>query len=520
MNPTPRPVRRALLSVSDKTGLVEFARALARHGIEILSTGGTAKLLAAQGLTVREVSDHTGFPEIMDGRVKTLHPKIHGGLLGRRGVDEQVMALHGIEPIDLLVVNLYPFAETVARPKCSYEEAIENIDIGGPAMLRAAAKNHESVAAAVDPADYDRLLAELDAHGSISDETRAYLATKVFTHTARYDAMVAAYLARQHGADALPATLPLVLDKAFDLRYGENPHQHAALYREALGGGGLAAAALLQGKDLSFNNIADADTAIECVRQFEEPACVIVKHANPCGVALAGSLLQAYEGAYRTDPTSAFGGIIACNRPLDAATARAIIERQFVEVIAAPTIEPQAAAVLAAKPNVRVLVLGELGALPTGGLEYRSVSGGVLAQTRDTGRVTAAELKVVTRRQPTAAELADLLFAWRVAKFVKSNAIVYAYERSTVGIGAGQMSRVYSSRIAAMKAADEKLVVRGAVMASDAFFPFRDGVDVAAEYGIQAVIQPGGSRNDAEVIAAADEHGMTMVFTGMRHFRH
>ena len=520
MNPTLRPVRRALLSVSDKTGLVEFARALARHGIEILSTGGTAKLLAAQGLTVREVSDHTGFPEIMDGRVKTLHPKIHGGLLGRRGVDEQVMALHGIEPIDLLVVNLYPFAETVARPKCSYEEAIENIDIGGPAMLRAAAKNHESVAAAVDPADYGRLLAELDAQGGVSAATRAYLAAKVFTHTARYDAMVASYLARQHGADVLPATLPLVLDKAFDLRYGENPHQRAALYREAPGGGGLAAAALLQGKDLSFNNIADADTAIECVRQFEEPACVIVKHANPCGVALAGSLLQAYEGAYRTDPTSAFGGIIACNRPLDAATARAIIERQFVEVIAAPTIEPEAAAALAAKPNVRVLALGELGALPSGGLEYRSVSGGVLAQTRDTGRVIAAELKVVTRRQPTPAELADLLFAWRVAKFVKSNAIVYAHERSTVGIGAGQMSRVYSSRIAAMKAADEKLVVRGAVMASDAFFPFRDGVDVAAEYGIQAVIQPGGSRNDAEVIAAADEHGMTMVFTGMRHFRH
>ncbi|MHB1871702.1 MAG: bifunctional phosphoribosylaminoimidazolecarboxamide formyltransferase/IMP cyclohydrolase [Steroidobacteraceae bacterium] len=520
MNPTPRPVRRALLSVSDKTGLVDFARALARHGIEILSTGGTARLLAAQGLTVREVSDHTGFPEIMDGRVKTLHPKIHGGLLGRRGVDEQIMALHGIQPIDLLVVNLYPFAETVARPKCSYEEAIENIDIGGPAMLRAAAKNHESVAAAVDPADYGRLLAELEAQGGISAETRAYLATKVFAHTARYDAMVAAYLAKRHGGDALPATLPLVLDKAFDLRYGENPHQRAALYREALGGGGLAGAQVLQGKDLSFNNIADADTAIECVRQFDEPACVIVKHANPCGVALAASLLEAYEGAYRTDPTSAFGGIIACNRPLDAATARAIIERQFVEVIAAPAVDPAAAAALAVKPNVRVLALGDLRALPAGGLEYRSVSGGVLAQTRDTGQLVAAELKVVTRRQPTPAELADLLFAWRVAKFVKSNAIVYAHERSTVGIGAGQMSRVYSSRIAAMKAADEKLVVRGAVMASDAFFPFRDGVDVAAEYGIQAVIQPGGSRNDAEVIAAADEHGMTMVFTGMRHFRH
>ena len=518
---TPRPVRRALLSVSDKTGLVEFARALARHHIEILSTGGTAKLLTSKGLTVREVSGHTGFPEIMDGRVKTLHPKIHGGLLGRRGVDEQVMALHGIEPIDLLVVNLYPSAETVARPKCSYEEAIENIDIGGPAMLRAAAKNHESVAAAVDPGDYGRLVAELDADGCISDATRAYLATKVFAHTARYDAMVAAYLARQHGgAEALPPTLPLVLDKVRDLRYGENPHQHAALYREALGGNGLAQARLLQGKDLSFNNIADADTAIECVRQFDAPACVIVKHANPCGVALAASLLEAYDRAYRTDPTSAFGGIIAFNRPLDAATARAITARQFVEVIAAPAIDAEAAAPLAAKPNVRVLALGEMHAPAAAGLEYRSISGGLLAQTRDTGQVSAADLKVVTRLQPTPAQLTDLLFAWRVAKFVKSNAIVFARERATVGVGAGQMSRVYSSRIAAMKAADEKLAVEGAVMASDAFFPFRDGIDVAAEYGIRAVIQPGGSRNDAEVIAAADEHGMTMVFTGMRHFRH
>ena len=518
---TPRPVQRALLSVSDKTGVVELARALARHGIEILSTGGTAKLLAAQGLTVREVSDHTGFPEIMGGRVKTLHPKIHGGLLGRRGMDEQVMALHGIEPIDLLVVNLYPFAETVTRPNCSYEEAIENIDIGGPAMLRAAAKNHESVAAAVDPADYDRLVAELDAQGHISDATRAYLAAKVFAHTARYDAMVAAYLARQHGeAAALPASLPLVFDKVRDLRYGENPHQRAALYRDALGGHGLAQARILQGKDLSFNNIADADTALECVRQFDGPACVIVKHANPCGVALAPTLLAAYEHAYRTDPTSAFGGIIALNRPLDAPTARAIIGRQFVEVIAAPAVDEDAAAALAAKPNVRVLALGDLQTPAGNGLEYRSVSGGLLVQSRDTGHLAAADLKVVTQRKPTAEQIADLLFAWRVAKFVKSNAIVYAHGGATVGVGAGQMSRVYSSRIAAMKAADEHLQVEGAVMASDAFFPFRDGIDVAAQYGIRAVIQPGGSRNDAEVIAAADEHGMAMVFTGMRHFRH
>ncbi|MGC8519945.1 MAG: bifunctional phosphoribosylaminoimidazolecarboxamide formyltransferase/IMP cyclohydrolase [Steroidobacteraceae bacterium] len=521
MNQTVRPVRRALLSVSDKTALVEFARGLAHHGVEILSTGGTAKLLAAHGLTVREVSAHTDFPEIMDGRVKTLHPKIHGGLLGRRGTDEQVMALHGIEPIDLLAVNLYPFAETVARPNCSYAEAIENIDIGGPAMLRAAAKNHDAVTATVDPADYARILAELDAHGGVSAATRADLATKVFAHTARYDAMVAAYLARQHSeAHTLPAALPLAFDKVSDLRYGENPHQRAALYRDALGGTGLAQARLLQGKELSFNNIADADTAVECVRQFDEPACVIVKHANPCGVALGAGLLEAYERAYRTDPTSAFGGIIAFNRPLDAACVTAIIGRQFVEVIAAPAVTAGAAAALAAKPNVRVIELGELRANSGDGLEYRSVSGGLLVQSRDNGRVGASDLKVVTRRQPTPEELADLLFAWRVAKFVKSNAIVYAHDRCTIGVGAGQMSRVYSSRIAAMKAADEHLKVEGAAMASDAFFPFRDGLDVAAEYGIKAVIQPGGSRNDPQVITAADEHGMAMVFTGMRHFRH
>jgi phosphoribosylaminoimidazolecarboxamide formyltransferase / IMP cyclohydrolase len=518
------PVRRALLSVSDKTGLIELARWLAGRNVEILSTGGTARLLASNGLTVREVSSYTGFPEIMDGRVKTLHPKIHGGLLGRRGVDDAVMALHRIAPIDLLVVNLYPFAETAARPNCSYAEAIENIDIGGPAMLRAAAKNHESVAVTVDPADYGALLAELAMHdGCTSLATRSRLAAKAFAHTARYDTMVASFLSERHQVqtERFPSTLPLVFDKVQDLRYGENPHQAAAFYRNPVPrGASVATTRVLQGKDLSFNNIADADTAIECVRQFDEPACVIVKHANPCGVAVATSPLEAYDRAYRTDPTSAFGGIIAINRELDAVTAAAIVQRQFVEVLAAPSVAAEATKVLAGKPNVRVLVLGDLSRAPSGELEYRSVTGGLLTQTRDTGRVDAVDLTVVTQRKPSPAELADLLFAWRVCKFVKSNAIVFARDRCTIGVGAGQMSRVYSTRIAAMKAADENLAVKGSVMASDAFFPFRDGVDVAAEYGIRAVIQPGGSKKDPEVIAAADEHGMAMVFTGMRHFRH
>jgi phosphoribosylaminoimidazolecarboxamide formyltransferase / IMP cyclohydrolase len=518
------PVRRALLSVSDKTGLVELARALAARDVEILSTGGTASLLAGSGLSVREVSAYTGFPEIMAGRVKTLHPKIHGGLLGRRGIDDQVMALHGIQPIDLLVVNLYPFAETVSRPNCRYAEAIENIDIGGPAMLRAAAKNHESVAVAVDPADYAALIAELAAHGGCTTASmRSRLAAKAFAHTARYDTMVASYLSsrQESAADPFPATLPLVFEKAQDLRYGENPHQQAALYREPMAREpGVAKAQVLQGKDLSFNNIADADTAVECVRQFEEAACVIVKHANPCGVAVAGSSRAAYDRAYRTDPTSAFGGIIAINRELDAALAAAILERQFVEVLAAPAVAPDALTVLAGKPNVRVLVVGGLGPAPANEIEYRSVTGGLLAQTRDTARVSAADLTVATRRKPTEQELADLLFAWRVCKFVKSNAIVFARDGATVGVGAGQMSRVYSIRLAAQKAADEKLTVAGAVMASDAYSPFRDNMDVAAGYGIRAVIQPGGSKRDPEVIAAADEHGMAMVFTGIRHFRH
>jgi phosphoribosylaminoimidazolecarboxamide formyltransferase/IMP cyclohydrolase len=520
----PLPVRRALLSVSDKTGLPELARALVARGIELLSTGGTARLLAAAGIPATEVAAHTGFPEIMDGRVKTLHPRIHGGLLGRRGTDDAVMAAHGIAPIDLLVVNLYPFAATIARPGTSYEEAIENIDIGGPAMLRAAAKNHADVLVVVDPADYAGLLAELDAHqGGSEFATRARLAAKAFAHTARYDTMVAAFLAARHpgGEAVFPQTLPLLYEKVQDLRYGENPHQRAAFYRDpGARGAGVASARVLQGKDLSYNNIADADTAIECVRQFAAPACVIVKHANPCGVAVSDSIGMAYESAYRTDPTSAYGGIIAFNRELDAATAAAIIGRQFVEVLAAPAVSAEAATVLAGRANVRVLALGDLGGAPDATPELRSVTGGLLLQGRDLEDLDERALKVATRRQPTAAELADLRFAWRVCKFVKSNAIVFARGDATLGVGAGQMSRVYSTRVAAMKAADEKLDLAGAVMASDAFLPFRDNLDLAAGYGIRAVIQPGGSVRDAEVIAAADEHDMAMLFTGMRHFRH
>jgi phosphoribosylaminoimidazolecarboxamide formyltransferase/IMP cyclohydrolase len=519
------PLRRALLSVSDKTGLVALAQALAARGVELLSTGGSARLLRDAGVTVREVADVTGFPEIMDGRVKTLHPKIHGGLLGRRDIDAAVMAQHGIAPIDLLVVNLYPFAATIAKPGCTDADAIENIDIGGPAMLRAAAKNHASVAAIVDPADYATVLAELATADGTSAATRRRLAAKAFAHTAGYDSMVTAYLQANSPGAIEPERFPPEYAPRFrrvqTLRYGENPHQQAAFYRSPdARGAGVATAGLLQGKDLSFNNVADADTAIECVRQFEAPACVIVKHANPCGVAVASGVLAAYEAAYRTDPTSAFGGIIAFNRELDAATAKTIVDRQFVEVLAAPVIGAAARAVLATKANLRVLETGDLAADTGSGIEIRSVNGGLLAQDRDLGRVSREQLRVVTSRAPSPAELDDLLFAWRVCKFVKSNAIVYAGGGATIGVGAGQMSRVYSSRVAAMKAADEKLTVAGAVMASDAFFPFRDGVDVAAEYGIRAVIQPGGSKRDDEVIAAANEHGMAMVFTGMRHFRH
>ncbi|OBS09649.1 bifunctional phosphoribosylaminoimidazolecarboxamide formyltransferase/IMP cyclohydrolase [Acidihalobacter prosperus] len=518
-----RSIGRALISVSDKTGIETLAQALVELGVELLSTGGTARNLKAAGLPVLDVSEHTRFPEMMDGRVKTLHPKIHGGILGRRGIDDEIMAEHDIGAIDLVVVNLYPFEATIANPDCPLAEAIEQIDIGGPAMVRAAAKNHADVAVVVDPADYAGLVEELRQAGGTCLQTRFALAAKAFAHTARYDGMVANYLgaiAADGSRAPFPDTLSLQFDKAEDLRYGENPHQRAAFYRERnLAEASVASARQLQGKALSFNNIADTDAALECVKQFDAPACVIVKHANPCGVAVAPNLLTAYERAYQTDPTSAFGGIIAFNRPLDGDTAHAIVSRQFVEVIIAPEITPAAARAVAEKKNVRLLACGQWDA-PQPGFDFKRVNGGLLVQDRDLTAVATDELKTVTRRAPEAQELEDLLFAWQVAKFVKSNAIVYARDRQTVGVGAGQMSRVYSARIAGIKAADEGLAVSGTVMASDAFFPFRDGIDAAAEAGITAVIQPGGSMRDEEVIAAADEHGMAMVFTGVRHFRH
>jgi phosphoribosylaminoimidazolecarboxamide formyltransferase/IMP cyclohydrolase len=521
--PDRRPIRRALISVSDKNGIVDFARALAAQGVVLLSTGGTARLLAEQGLAVTEVSEHTGFPEMMAGRVKTLHPRIHGGLLGRREIDDEVMAEHGIEPIDLLVVNLYPFEQTVAQPDCDLATAIENIDIGGPAMVRAAAKNHDGVAVVTDAADYPAVLEEL-AEGGLRRATRFRLAVKAFEHTARYDGAIANYLGQwEEGERAtFPRTFNRQFVKAQDLRYGENPHQRAAFYRDPLeAGASVAGARQIQGKALSFNNIADTDAALECVRVFEAPACVIVKHANPCGVAVADTLHEAYQRAFATDPTSAFGGIIACNRALDAETARAIVERQFVEVIIAPAVEPGAAEAVAARKNVRLLVCGDLGDAGAARLDVKRVRGGLLVQDADEPMLPAGETpRTVTRREPTAAELADLDFVWRVAKFVKSNAIVYGRDGRTLGIGAGQMSRVDSARIGVRKAVDASLDTGGCVLASDAFFPFRDGIDQAAEAGVRAIIQPGGSIRDDEVIAAADEHGIAMVFTGMRHFRH
>ncbi len=517
-------IRRALISVSNKEGLLPFVSTLIAHGVEILSTGGTAKLLVQAGVKVREVSDYTGFPEMMDGRVKTLHPKVHGGLLGRRGTDDAVMAEHGIAPIDLLVVNLYPFRETIAQPGCDLDTAIENIDVGGPAMVRGAAKNHAHVAVVVDPADYPSLAAELDAQeASLAPATCFRLAAKAFAHTSEYDAAIAAYLARQgREDDRFPPRIAPAFSKRQNLRYGENPHQAAAFYAEANPpSGSIAAATQLHGKELSFNNIADTDAALMCVAAFERPACCIVKHANPCGVAEAATLEAAYELAWATDPTSAFGGIIAFNRDLDAATATKIVERQFVEVIVAPGVSAEAREICQRKRDLRLLVVGPF-AVDEPMLDYKRVTGGLLVQDRDAIACALAEkdLKIVTRRAPTADELRDLMFAWRVVKCVKSNAIVYARDSRTIGIGAGQMSRVYSARIAGIKAADEGLVVKDSVMASDAFFPFRDGIDSAATVGITAVIQPGGSVRDAEVIAAADEAGMAMVFTGMRHFRH
>jgi phosphoribosylaminoimidazolecarboxamide formyltransferase / IMP cyclohydrolase len=519
-------IKRALISVSDKADVLDFARRLQELGVEILSTGGTAKLLTQGGIRVVEVSEYTGFPEMMDGRVKTLHPRIHGGLLGRRGVDDEVMAEHGIQPIDLVVVNLYPFEATVARPECDLSTAIENIDIGGPSMIRSAAKNHAAVTVVVDAADYERVLAEMKAHqGAVSAATRLDLAIKAFEHTARYDGAIANYLGgiRPDGSrEPFPRSLSVQFRKVGDMRYGENPHQRAAFYQDFDPDEPCVATAVqLQGKELSFNNVADTDAALECVKSFvDRPACVIVKHANPCGVAQGETVLEAYERAYQTDPTSAFGGIIAFNRPLDPRTAHAIIDRQFVEVIIAPELEEEALAVLAHKKNVRVLSCGEWSTERVPGMDLKRVTGGLLVQDRDLGSIHAQELRLVSRRSPTDQELHDLLFAWKVVKYVKSNAIVYVKNEQTIGIGAGQMSRVYSARIAAIKAADEGLEVKGSVMASDAFFPFRDGIDSAAQAGITAVIQPGGSVRDEEVIAAADEHGMAMVFTGMRHFRH
>jgi phosphoribosylaminoimidazolecarboxamide formyltransferase/IMP cyclohydrolase len=519
----PVKIRRALLSVSDKTGLVELARRLAGHGVELLSTGGTARALREAGLAVRDVSEVTGFPEMMDGRVKTLHPVVHGGLLGRAGLDEAVMAEHGIGAIDLLVLNLYPFAQVSADPSSSFEDVIENIDIGGPAMLRSAAKNFARVTVATDPAQYDALLAELDGNdGAVAGRTRFAMAVAAFDNVAFYDACISNHLSSlaEDGSRSLfPAQSNSNFVKVMDLRYGENPHQAGAFYRDLWPvPGTLATFTQLQGKELSFNNLADADAAWECVRQFDAPACVIVKHANPCGVAVGAGNGEAYEAAFATDPTSAFGGIIAFNKALDATTAKAILDRQFVEVLIAPDYEPAALDYARKKANVRVLKI------PHGdgrnNFDVKRVGSGLLMQTSDNREVSRDELKVVTKVAPTDAQLSDLLFAWRVAKFVKSNAIVYARDQRTVGVGAGQMSRVVSAKIAALKAEEAGLEVPGSVMASDAFFPFRDGIDAAAAAGIRAVIQPGGSMRDSEVIAAADEHGIAMVFTGVRHFRH
>lgn len=517
-------VKRALVSVSDKTGVIEFAKRLTAQGVEILSTGGTAKLLQQNDISVIEVSTHTGFPEIMDGRVKTLHPLIHGGILGRRGKDDGVMKEHGIVPIDLVAVNLYPFEKVTAEPNCGLDSAIENVDIGGPTMLRAAAKNHDAVTVIVDNADYDAVLGELVEYGGVRSSTRFRLAVKAFAHTAAYDGAITNYLSRIE-TDGTRARFPRILSLQFhklqDMRYGENPHQNAAFFADLKPvRPSLAQSELLQGKSMSYNNVADTDAALECVRSFRDTTCVIVKHANPCGVAIGDTPLHAYERAFKTDPTSAFGGIIAFNRALDAETATAILGRQFVEVIVAPQILEQARAILSSKKNVRVLETGPFDESCDPGWVYKRVIGGLLIQDHDGGEVGRRDLKIVTKRAPTDDEMRDLLFAWKVVKFVKSNAIVYAKEQMTIGVGAGQMSRVYSAKVAAIKAADEKLSVDGSVMASDAFFPFRDGIDAAAAAGITAVIEPGGSMRDDEVIAAADEHGMAMAFTGMRHFRH
>jgi phosphoribosylaminoimidazolecarboxamide formyltransferase / IMP cyclohydrolase len=516
-------IKQALLSVSDKTGVVEFARGLAGLGVSLISTGGTAKLLKDAGIRVTEVADYTGFPEMLDGRVKTLHPKVHAGILARRDVPAHMAALDkaGMGTIDLVAINLYPFGATVARAGCTLPEAIENIDIGGPAMVRSAAKNHDHVAVLTDPADYEPVLKELTGSRTLGAETRFRLAQKAFSHTAHYDGAISNYLTAvdaSGGRASFPGRLNLQFERAQALRYGENPHQQAAFYRDLEpAAGSLGTYQQLQGKELSYNNIADADAAWECVKGFEQPACVIVKHANPCGAALGASLAEAYGKAFATDSTSAFGGIIAFNGELDAAAAQAATA-QFVEVIIAPRVTPAAARVLAEKTNIRVLTV----AVGTGANrhDFKRVGGGMLVQTPDTATTGAVDLKVVTRRKPSEAQIADLVFAWRVAHFVKSNAIVFCAGGQTLGVGAGQMSRVDSARIAAIKAESAGLSLKGSAVASDAFFPFRDGVDVVARAGAAAIIQPGGSVRDDEVIAAADEHGIAMVFTGIRHFRH
>ncbi|MFD1265464.1 bifunctional phosphoribosylaminoimidazolecarboxamide formyltransferase/IMP cyclohydrolase [Thauera mechernichensis] len=527
-------VTQALISVSDKRGVLEFARELSALGVKLLSTGGTASLLREAGLEVTDVSEHTGFPEMLDGRVKTLHPKVHGGILARRDLAEHMdtIAAHDIGRIDLVVVNLYPFQQTVAKPDCSLEDAIENIDIGGPTMVRAAAKNHGNedggVGIVTDPEDYAGIVAELKSNaGKLSHKTRFALAVKAFTHTARYDSAISNYLtalvtneAGDVSLQTYPERLQLAFDKVQDLRYGENPHQTAAFYRQpGAAEGGVAGYTQLQGKELSYNNIADADAAWECVKAFDGPAaaCVIVKHANPCGVAVAANPLEAYKKAFATDPTSAFGGIIAFNGEVDRAAAEAV-SAQFLEVLIAPSYTADALELLAGKKNVRVLTcpLGQ----PAGAFDYKRVGGGLLVQSADEARIQVADLKVVTQRAPTDAEMRDMLFAWRVAKYVKSNAIVYCKDGMTIGVGAGQMSRVDSARIAKIKAENAGLQIAGCVVASDAFFPFRDGLDVLAQAGATAVIQPGGSMRDEEVIAAANEQNIAMVFTGFRHFRH
>lgn len=518
------PIKRALISVSDKTGIVEFARQLQTLGIEILSTGGTAQLLKQHNIITQEIAEYTGFPEIMSGRVKTLHPKVHGGLLGRRGIDDEVMKNHHIFPIDLLVVNLYPFSQTIANPNCSLAEAIEQIDIGGPTMLRSAAKNFQHVSVIIDPQDYETVLMEIKQHHATSLETRYRLAKKVFAHTANYDAIISNYLGT-HDLNGevhdFPETYTIQFSKKEDMRYGENPHQKAAFYLESLSSSvSISTAKQTQGKALSYNNVADANAALETVKRFKDSACVIVKHANPCGVAVAANQLTAYQRAFAADPTSAFGGIIAFNENLQAETAEQILANQFVEAIIAPEVSSEALTILATKPNIRVLSCGSFSQAKSTYWNYLRVNGGLLVQEADLGTLNPSQLKIVSKREPTSTEMDDLLFAWEVVKDVKSNAIVYAKDRTTIGIGAGQMSRVFSANIALLKAKEAGFSTQGAVMASDAFFPFRDGIDIAAQASITAIISPGGSIRDEDVIQAANEANIAMIFTGMRHFKH